>query len=126
MNKSGHKDRNKFKKLFFKYVYYNKPETMNNKIAKAFQKLFPTMFDYVTDIKYKNGYVLFSVNLQKFEWNLISEILKNLYKNGMKAVNLHDAILFPDGEDIKKIEQIINNIYLTNTGYLPAVKTEKF
>jgi hypothetical protein len=126
MKITGHTDRNDFKQIFFKYVYYNKPESMNNKISKAFEKLFPTMFYYIKDFKRKNGYKLFSINLQKYEWTLISLVLEELYKLKIPVINLHDAILFPEGENIQLIESLINEIYIKETKYKPSIKIDKF
>ena len=126
MLETGHKDRNKFKQAFFKSVYFNKVEGMNNKISKTFEKLFPTMFNFIKDIKNRLGYEQFAIKLQAFEWGLIEDILKNLYNNNIPAINLHDAILFPENENKELINKIINDIYISKFNIKPIIKTDKF
>ena len=84
------------------------------------------MFNFIVDIKNKLGYKQFSIKLQSFEWCIIEDILKELYKNNISAINLHDAILFPEGQDVELINNTINLIYFKKYSINPNIKTSKF
>lgn len=122
-------NRSKFKKDVFASIVFNQHTSMlkkDNKLAIAFNNLFPTMFQFIYLSKEKIGNSQFSINVQATEWNMIQNILASCYSKGIKAINIHDSIVFTDKDKVQDILNIFETEFVKKYNTLPATKFSKF
>jgi hypothetical protein len=101
-------DYKKTKKLMFSLLFSS--NLYQSKEKNKLKELFPTVIKWIDDFKRKNGYKLFSVELQKIESNFfIDNLLKRIKKQGLFCLTKHDSLIIRR-QDYVPIVTIIKNI----------------
>jgi len=121
-------NRSQFKKDVFTSIVFNQHTSMlrkDNKLAIAFNNLFPTMFQFIYLSKEKIGNSQFSINVQATEWNMIHNILASCYQKGIKAINIHDSVVFNNKDQAQQILDIFETEFIKKYNVLPATKFSK-
>lgn len=123
-------DRSEVKTKLFQHVFYSHLQANNRyrtKYLKAFIEKYPHVWKVIYDAKVKTEDKL-PHKMMSLESFLFRPILKDCWKKGWKAVNIHDALVILDckenegvtGDDV---EEIIKRHYQKN-GLYPTVKAE--
>ena len=102
-DKLGLKQREDAKRLTFEVVFSS--ETNNSKDVMRFYKLFPSVKEFVNNIKNEIGHKKFAVELQKIESELfIDGFYKKLKDNRVFCLTKHDSLI------VKKedLDEVIN------------------
>jgi hypothetical protein len=120
--------RKKFKKSIFSGVLFDVNRDELSKYEMLFQKEFPTIFAAVRVIKCKNHNAL-AIILQKkeshFIFNAVAVIDEKIGKGKAPLVTIHDSIV-STGEYIDKVQQIMENLFVTEFGRKAKLKATKF
>ena len=108
------KSRNQAKLLMYKVLFGR--NNISNIENKLFQSLYPTIFDYINDMKEDaKSYKILSHKLQKLEsefiFNNVVSTIKEKFPH-IKLFTVHDSIVFP--EKYKEEVSIIFNSFLNN------------
>lgn len=103
-------DRNKFKKDFFKDVFFSKvTKAWTTPIKDAFIQEFPNIYALINQLKAKD-YRDFAVSMQKLEASImIDTVAKKMVKAGKCILTLHDAIVTDNEEDLLLAEELISD-----------------
>lgn len=103
-------DRNKFKKDFFKDVFFSKATTeWTTPIKNIFVKEFPTVYAIINQLK-KNEHRDFAIGMQRMEASImIDTVAEKMIKEKRTILTLHDAIVCTNIADIERSEQLISN-----------------
>lgn len=119
-------NRSQFKKQMMSNVVFIDSKFMNNKLAKAFEKLFPNLYNFIKDEKAAITASKFALNLQAQEWDIIQSIMIKAYAKGIKCVNLHDCIIFNDKKQKETLMNLFEEEFIIKYNVVPAVKFSKF
>lgn len=104
----------------FTEVFYSKILTSRNQeYKKEFKKIYPAVNKMINDFKeeYKNNKIDHLAHyMMKIESDIFHKILMQLYKKGIIAVNIHDAIIVIDVIENKNVTsdyviEVIKNVY---------------
>lgn len=98
-------DRNKFKKLFFKHIFYCKIKSnYRYEYSLKFKDEFPNVFDLVIKLK-EGSYNNLAIQLQKSEANIIiHRIGVQLMDLGIFFLTVHDSIICRKSDAVKVVE----------------------
>ena len=94
---------------------------------KAFQSLFPTIFEFIKRIK-EDQYEVFSHMMLQIESYFMLKIVARRLKNKFKKIpffTLHDCIVVPES----KMEVILDFMKMTfklELGFMPILKTKNW
>lgn len=118
------KDRKDFKGRFFRDVWYCKVSKKPNKIKTAFKELFPSVYEAINAIK-ENDYREFPIKLQKLEARMMLDTIgKQLMKDGIKFLTIHDSFVVNNIEDLEHIEELIRKEFSACYGAVPHFKRD--
>ncbi len=107
-------------------VYFQRIKKNKHAIAKAFSELYPTVWDYIQQIK-QNDHRVMAAMLMKKESNLMNRALKKLYKNYPTGLflRLHDAIITT--EEMKGVVELtMKEVGEEMIGFGPNVSDSQF
>lgn len=121
-------EREKFKKEFFKFVWYAELAwyAKNHKLNIAFRKCFPTVAAIIEEIK-KPDHKVFPVQLQDLEAKIMLDIVgKELMKRNILFLTIHDAVLVNNDKDCDTAKQVMEDAFKTEFGIVPTIDKKKF
>lgn len=114
-----------FKRKFFNSILFNSNRAViaNSKYGVAFKKLYPITFHHLINMD-KN--ISKARQLQSSESNLfINNITRDLVKNGLFVIPIHDAFII-NMDDIDKVQKIINDNCYSILGRLISMSIKEF
>lgn len=116
--KSDGLQRNDVKVTLFREVFYSKTKTtLHKKFAKAFKKVYPTVYKIINKHKPNDNRTKLSHEMMALESEIFHKILTNLYKKrGCDALSIHDAIVILDTDKTNQytedeIEKVMMKVY---------------
>ena len=117
--------RKEFKRKFFNSILFNENVLVvaNSKYGKAFEKLFPITYHHLIEMQTDTSK---ATELQKSESNLfIDNITRDLVKEGLFVIPIHDAIIF-NLDEIDSVQKIIDDNCYSVLGRLITLSLEEF
>ncbi len=122
---SNDANKKEFKRKFFNSILFNENVLVvaNSKYGKAFKKLFPITYHHLIEMQTETSK---ANELQRCESNLfIDNITRDLLKEGLFVIPIHDAIIF-NLDEIDKVQKIINDNCYSVLGRLITLSLEEF
>lgn len=116
-----------FKKMFFGRVFFDVNRTKLKKEEELFQKLFPTIFRIIREIK-QEDYTQLAISLQKAESEaIITKCIRRIRieEPEMFVSTIHDSIV---GElnSLEYFKIVLEDVFELEYNLKPGIKTEKF
>jgi hypothetical protein len=122
---SNDANKKEFKRKFFNSILFNENNLVvaNSKYGKAFKKLFPLTFHHLIEMQTETSK---ANELQRSESNLfIINITRDLVKEGLFVIPIHDAIIF-NLDEIDRVQKIIDDNCYSILGRLITLSLEEF
>lgn len=122
-----HYSRDDVKPLFLA-VIYGEPQHMNTKTGRAIGRLYPSVFDAVTELNHRLGHGGLPRLMQTIEsLVMIGRVAGRLTRElpCVPLLTLHDSILIPSGH-AKLAKQVIDEEWNTAFGVVPKTKQSTF
>lgn len=122
---SNDANKKEFKRKFFNSILFNENNLVvaNSKYGKAFKKLFPITYHHLIEMQTE---ISKANELQRSESNLfIDNITRDLVKEGLFVIPIHDAIIF-NLDEIDRVQKIINDNCYSVLGRLITLSLEEF
>jgi hypothetical protein len=114
-----------FKRKFFNSILFNSNRAViaNSKYGVAFKKLYPITFHHLIEM---DKHISKARQLQRSESNLfINNITRDLVKNGLFVIPIHDAFII-NMDDIDKVQKIIYDNCHSILGRLISMSIKEF
>lgn len=106
---------------FFGGIWYLEGWKMTGRVAKAFKKLFPDLFEALQNFK-EGTHKTFPVALQTLESTvIIHTIARQMYDDGYIFLTLHDSF-FVKGKDVDAFKSKIETVCQRELGVIPGIK----
>lgn len=118
-------NKREFKRKFFNSILFNSNRAViaNSKYGIAFKKLYPITFHHLIEM---DSNISKARELQSLESNLfINNITRDLVKNGLFVIPIHDAFII-NLDDIDKVQNIINDNCYYILGRLISMSIKEF
>jgi hypothetical protein len=122
---SNDTNKKEFKRKFFNSILFNENNLVvaNSKYGKAFKKLFPLTYHHLIEMQTETSK---ANELQRCESNLfIDNITRDLLKEGLFVIPIHDAIIF-NLDEIDRVQKIIDDNCYSILGRLITLSLEEF
>lgn len=122
---SNDASKKEFKRKFFNSILFNENVLVvaNSKYGKAFKKLFPITYHHLIEMQTDTSK---ATELQKSESNLfIDNITRDLVKEGLFVIPIHDAIIF-NLDEIDSVQKIMDDNCYSVLGRLITLSLEEF
>ncbi len=118
-------NKREFKRKFFNSILFNNNRAViaNSKYGVAFKKLYPITFHHLIEM---DSNLSKARELQSSESNLfINNITRDLVKNGLFVIPIHDAFII-NMDDIDKVQKIIKDNCFSILGRLITMSIKEF
>jgi hypothetical protein len=117
MEITGNKNRDAFKKNVFTLLF-SEIEDMKGATCDALANNFPTVFNFLVEMKEEHGYKSVANLLQKTESNLMFKCMLNCFKAGIKVLPIHDS-LYSSEANKYRVKQIMIDTFIKELGNFP-------
>ena len=123
MEITGNLNRDSFKKNVFTLLF-SEIQDMRGATCDVLANDYPTVFNFLVEMKEKYGYKSVANLLQKTESNLMFKCIDNCFEAGLKVLPIHDS-LYSAEENKYRVKQIMIQTFIQELGSFPKLDFTK-
>ena len=121
--------RKEFKKRIFSTIFFGRHYVDLTKYETAFKLTYPTIYDYILNMKQKHGHKVISQVLQRSEaafiYKAITYIDKETGLHKIPLLAIHDCIVTTEGS-LNIVRDKLKEYFIKQLEILPSLKTELY